>query len=158
MKTPSWDLCDLCAPSREQRANQVHHAAIPARICACRFHRRKKTIAAGLNFDLRDILGDSVRRKLPYLRARPGRGIELSCEKRDIMDNCELRIKHVATLECARPLRHALGAFLNVLRSRLRLLRRCPHRCRRSVGECAGARLHKGHELGLEKVQMRVGS
>jgi len=31
------------------------------------------------------------------------------------MNNCELRINRVATLECARPLRHALGAFLSAL-------------------------------------------
>jgi anti-sigma regulatory factor (Ser/Thr protein kinase) len=31
------------------------------------------------------------------------------------MDDCELRLNHVATLECARPFRHALGAFLNAL-------------------------------------------
>jgi anti-sigma regulatory factor (Ser/Thr protein kinase) len=31
------------------------------------------------------------------------------------MDDCELRINHVAALTCAKPLRHALSAFLNVL-------------------------------------------
>lgn len=31
------------------------------------------------------------------------------------MDDCELRINHVATLTCAKPLRHALSAFLSAL-------------------------------------------
>jgi anti-sigma regulatory factor (Ser/Thr protein kinase) len=35
--------------------------------------------------------------------------------REEVMEACELRIEHKATRDCAMPLRHALGAFLQAL-------------------------------------------
>jgi anti-sigma regulatory factor (Ser/Thr protein kinase) len=63
------------------------------------------------------------------------------------MDDCELRISHVATLECARPLRHALSAFMIALEVDSVL---CED-VLTAVGEALANALehaYKGHELG----------
>jgi anti-sigma regulatory factor (Ser/Thr protein kinase) len=72
------------------------------------------------------------------------------------MNDCELRINHVASLECARPLRHALSAFLSALEVDSMLSEDVVM----AVGEALANALehaYKGHELGNVELYAREG-